>query len=281
MDRGIVNVDMAAAWDGDEGDDWVREQERYDRAIRPYHDALLAAVAVEPTDRVLDIGCGNGESTRDTARRASDGSALGIDLSSRMIENARELARREGLRNVLFEHGDVQAYAFDDDAHDLCISRFGAMFFADREAAFANFGRSIRRNGRLAMVAWRGPEENEWFQCVIRALAAGRALPMPVPATPGPFGLADIDVTCRALTGAGFADIAFDAIDRRFWIGTDADDAYAFFRASGIARGLTQGLDPAECERAFDALRATVAEHASDAGVSFESSAWLVTARRA
>src|SRR6478736_6002426 len=127
---------MAAAWDGDEGDDWVREWQRYDRAIRPYHDALLAAAAIEPTDNVLDIGCGNGQSTRDTARRASDGSAFGIDLSSRMIEHARELARGEGVRNARFEHGDVQAYPFDDEVHDACISRFGAMFFADREAAF-------------------------------------------------------------------------------------------------------------------------------------------------
>jgi SAM-dependent methyltransferase len=281
MGAHIVNVDMASAWDGDEGDDWVREWQRYDRAIRPYHDALLAAVAVETTDNVLDIGCGNGESTRDTARRASKGSAFGVDLSSRMIAHARELARREGVRNALFEHGDVQAYPFDDEVHDVCISRFGAMFFGDREAAFTNFGRSIRRNGRLGLVAWRSPAENEWFRCVFGALSAGRDLPMPVPGTPGPFGLADAETTHRVLTAAGFADIVFEATDQRYCIGTDPGDAFAFFRASGIARGLTAGLEPADRERAFDALQATIVEHASDEGVTFESSAWLVTARRA
>jgi SAM-dependent methyltransferase len=277
----IVNVDMAAAWDGDEGDDWVREWQRYDRAIRPYHEALLAAVDVATTDNVLDIGCGNGESTRDTARRASEGSALGVDLSSRMIAHARELARREGVHNARFEQGDVQAYPFADEVHDVCISRFGAMFFADRHAAFANFGRSIRRNGRLGLVAWRSPAENEWFQCVFRALAAGRDLPMPTPGTPGPFGLADAEITQRVLTDAGFADIALEAIHQRWWIGADSGDAFAFFRASGIARGLTEGLDSADRERAFDMLQATCAEHASGAGVTFDSSAWLVTARRA
>jgi SAM-dependent methyltransferase len=277
----IVNVDMAAAWDGDEGNDWVREWQRYDRAIAPYHDALLSAVAIETTDRVLDIGCGNGQSTRETARRASEGSALGVDLSSRMIEHARELARREGVRNALFEHGDVQAYPFDDGVHDVCISRFGAMFFADREAAFTNFARSIRRNGRLGLVAWQAPAENEWFRCLFGALCAGRDLPMPIPGTPGPFGLADAEITHAVLTAAGFADIVIEAMDKRYCIGSDADDAFAFFRASGIARGLTQGLEPADRERAFDALHAMVVEHASDAGVTFESSAWLVTARRA
>jgi SAM-dependent methyltransferase len=280
MAGGIVNVDMAAAWDGDEGDDWVREWQRYDHAMRPFHDALLAAVEVQTTDKVLDIGCGNGESTRQTARLASEGSAFGIDLSSRMIAQAREFARREGVHNAVFEHGDVQAYPFDDNAHDVCISRFGAMFFADREAAFANFGRSIKHDGRLGLVAWRSPTENEWFRCVFRALSAGRELATPAPGTPGPWGLADADVTRRVLSGAGFVDIAMEHIDEPFWIGTDTEDAFAWASASGIARGLTQDLDAADRDRAFDALQATIAEHASDKGVTFEACAWLVTARR-
>jgi SAM-dependent methyltransferase len=277
----IVNVEMAAAWDGDEGDDWVRECERYDRAVRPYHEALLAAVAVRPGDKALDIGCGNGESTRETARRAGEGSALGIDLSSRMIAHARQLARSQRVHNAVFDHGDVQAYPFDDETYDVCISRFGAMFFGDPDAAFGNFGRSVRHDGRLGLVAWRGPAENEWFQCVFRSLAAGRDLPLPVPGTPGPFGLADTAITHRVLAGAGFVDIAFEALEKPFWIGTDTEDACGFFRASGIGRGLTQGLDPAQRERAFDALQAAIAEHASEGGVTLPSSAWLVTARRA
>jgi SAM-dependent methyltransferase len=277
---GIVNVEMAAAWDGDEGDDWVREWQRYDRAIRPYHDALLAAVAVGTGDRVLDIGCGNGESTRATAQRAREGSAFGIDLSSQMIAHARELAARDGIRNAVFEHGDVQAYPFEPEVHDVCISRFAAMFFGDRDAAFGNFGHSVRRGGRLGLVAWRAPADNEWFECVFRSLAAGRDLPMPVPGTPGPFGLADPDTTHRVITGAGFSEIAFEVIEEPFCIGTDTEDACAFFRSSGIGRGLTQGLDPVERDRAFDALRLAIEEHVSDAGVMLPSSAWLVTARR-
>jgi SAM-dependent methyltransferase len=276
----IVNVDMAAAWDGDEGDDWVREWERYDHSMRPFHDALLAAVPIERTDRVLDIGCGNGESTRDTARLAPDGSAFGIDLSSRMIERARELARLQGVRNVVFEHGDVQAYPFADGAHDVCISRFGAMFFSDTDAAFSNFGRSIRHGGRLGLVFWRRPDQNEWFQCVFGALAVGRELPSPVPGVPGPFALADVDSTRGALERAGFDSIEVEPVDRPFWIGTDVEDAFGFFRASGIARGLMQDLDDAQRARAFDALRATMAEHASADGVAFGASAWLATARR-
>jgi SAM-dependent methyltransferase len=281
VDHPIVNVEMAAAWDGDEGDDWAREWERHDRIIRPYHDALLAAVAIERSDRVLDVGCGNGESTRDSARRAPDGWALGLDLSSHMLERARELTQREGLTNVVFETGDAQSYPFDAEVHDACISRFGAMFFGDPEAAFANFGRSIRRDGRLGLVVWRRPDENEWFRCIFGALSVGRDLPMPAPGAPGPFGLADADATHAALTRAGFDRIELEAVDRPFWVGTDADDAFGFFRGSGVARGLTQDLDNAQRASAFAALHSTMNEHASADGVVFGSGVWLVTARRA
>ena len=109
----VVNVDMAAAWDGDEGDDWADQWEHHDRAVRGHHEALIAAAAFGPADRVLDVGCGNGQTTRAAARAATDGSALGIDLSSRMLELARELAAEEGLTNVAFEQADAQVHRFD------------------------------------------------------------------------------------------------------------------------------------------------------------------------
>lgn len=120
MTVAIANVDMAAAWDGDEGDDWARDWQRYDRSIQRYQDRLLAASTIDASDQVLDIGCGNGESTRAAA----------------------------------------QVHAFEPNAHDVAISRFGAMFFADRVAAFGNIGHAIRPDGRLVMLAWQGLERN-------------------------------------------------------------------------------------------------------------------------
>ena len=68
MAETVANVEMAAAWDGDEGDDWARDWERYDRGVRGHHRALLDAAAIDVSDRVLDIGCGNGQTTCDAAR---------------------------------------------------------------------------------------------------------------------------------------------------------------------------------------------------------------------
>src|SRR5438132_11595022 len=158
----VANAQMAAAWDGDEGTGWARDWEHHDRAIRGYHLRLLEAAAVAPGERVLDVGCGNGESTRAAARASGDGAALGVDLSSQMLARARELARAVGLTNVTFEQADAQVHRFEPNVYDVVLSRFGAMFFADRTAAFANIARAMQPGGRLVMVAWRTLGDNEW-----------------------------------------------------------------------------------------------------------------------
>src|SRR6476661_147715 len=79
----------------------------YDAELRLHNEVLRQACGVQIHDRVLDIGCGTGQTTRQAARTAQAGSALGVDISAPAIERARELARAEGLRNVTFEHANA------------------------------------------------------------------------------------------------------------------------------------------------------------------------------
>jgi cyclopropane fatty-acyl-phospholipid synthase-like methyltransferase len=76
----------------------------YDAELRLHNDALRRAYEIGPKDRVLDIGCGAGQTTRDAARLARNGRALGVDISKEMIERAYLLAEAEGLNNITFEH---------------------------------------------------------------------------------------------------------------------------------------------------------------------------------
>jgi ubiquinone/menaquinone biosynthesis C-methylase UbiE len=140
----IANVDMAAAWDGDEGTDWARDWEHYDLGVRSHHARLMDAAAISRAERVLDVGCGNGQTTRDAARSAAEGSALGVDLSSGMIARAREIARHEKLTNVTFDVADAQVHPFEPAGYDVAMSRFGAMFFGDPVAAFTNIAQALR-----------------------------------------------------------------------------------------------------------------------------------------
>lgn len=276
----IVNVEMAAAWDGAEGEQWAAHADRYEATGTRYGDALLRAAAVRSADTILDIGCGTGSSTIELARMAPSGSVLGVDLSARMLQHARAVAEREGLTNVAFEQADAQVHPFPESAFDVAVSSFGAMFFADPLAAFANVHRSLRPGGRLAIVAWREFADNEWITALCDALASGRTLPVPAAGAPGPFGLADRDYTDGILAAAGFNDVLFEKVEEPILLGADADDAYSFVSTFGMTRGLTQDLDDANRAAALEALHASLRAHETSDGVLFRGSAWLVRASR-
>lgn len=92
MPAEVVNVDAARAWDGPDGAFWAEHEQLYDEGVARLHDRLLTAAAISTADRVLDIGCGNGQTTRDAAKRATSGHVLGIDLSSAMLAVAERRA---------------------------------------------------------------------------------------------------------------------------------------------------------------------------------------------
>lgn len=272
------NADQLRAWDGDEGAYWAEHAEHFDRSVAAYHDRLLAAAAITGTDRVLDIGCGTGQTTRDAARAAAGGSAVGVDLSARMLEVARRRAAQEGVTNAAFEQADAQIHPFPPESFDLAISRTGAMFFADLTAAFTNIGRALVRGGRIVLVAWQPLAANQWIREISSALAAGRDLPAPPPDAPGPFSLSDPDRVRGILTAAGFTGVELDGTDAGMWFGADAEDAHRF--VLGLMGWMLQGLDETGRARAVDGLQTTMAAHQTGDGVVFGSAAWTITATR-
>ena len=195
----------------------------YDAELRRHDERFRAAVKVGPRDSVLDIGCGAGQSTREAARAASDGSVLGVDTSEEMLEVARRRCAEEGLRNVAFELADAQDHAFPAAHFDLCISRFGVMFFADPVAAFANIARAMRPDARLVFMVWQAQERNEWSTAIQRALAPENAASASAGAA---FSLGDRSATTRLLAAAGFATIDFVEVRESVFYGPDVDAAH-------------------------------------------------------
>ena len=272
------NREQLRAWDGDEGAYWAAHPDYFDRSMAFLHQRLFAAAGIGRGERVLDIGCGTGQTTCDAARAAASGSALGVDLSSRMIEYARRRAEEAGVANARFEQADAQVHPFAAEEFDVAISRTGAMFFGDLVAAFTNIGRALRPGGRLALITWRPLPENEWIREMRSALAGGRDLPLPPADAQGPFSLSDPDRIRAVLTSAGFTDIELDAADADMWFGTDADDACRF--VLGLLGWMLEGLDDAGRARALDALHATMTAHESADGVTFGCAAWTICATR-
>jgi SAM-dependent methyltransferase len=247
----------------------------YDAELRLHNEALRRAWGVRPRDHVLDIGCGRGQTTREAARMARAGSALGVDISASAIERAREIARVQGLRNVAFERADAQVHRFPEERFDLAISRFGTMFFDDPVAAFANIGRALRPAGRLVMTVWQASERNEWDVAIHRSLAGPVAA-----AGPDPFSLADPPTVKGILAAAGFAAVTFTDVHEPVYYGPDVAVALDWVRGFTCTSEVLKRLDPAAAARALKRLRETLAAHQSDNGVWFDSRAWIVTAER-
>lgn len=250
----------------------------YDSELVRYHQRLWASLDIQAGDHVLDIGCGTGQTTRDAARAASPGTALGVDVSDQMLAQARQHAESDGLDNVRFVRADAQTHAFSPEHFSLGVSRFGTMFFSDPEAAFANIGRALRPGARLVQLVWQASDRQEWVGAVRQALTGARS----VPTAPdhGAFSLADPTVTANILTTAGFTSVEATEVHEPVYYGPDAPSAKDALVELRMVDGLTADLDAAAAAAALDRLMTMLDAHDTGNGVWFDSRAWLVVAQR-
>jgi SAM-dependent methyltransferase len=252
----------------------------YDSELRLHNEVLRRACAIRADERVLDIGCGTGQTTRDAARAAPDGSVLGIDTSAAMITRARELARTEGLDNVVFERGDAQVWPLPPQHFDVAISRFGTMFFADPVAAFGNIRQALKAGGRLVMMVWQSADVNEWSVAIQQCLAPGNRSQTAAADIPDPFTLADPAAVEQLLAAAGFAGTTFSDVREPVYYGASVEAALEWIGGFLCTREVLQQLDAAGAERALGRLRESLATHQRAQGVWFDSRAWIVSAHR-
>jgi SAM-dependent methyltransferase len=237
----------------------------------------LQAVAPNPGESILDIGCGGGETALDLARAvAPDGKVVGIDLSAAVLAFAKRAAN--GCKRVRFVHADAQAFPFEPAAFDAAFSGFGVMFFTDPTAAFSNIRRSLKPNGRLAFVCWRALEENPLDIVPLRA-ASIYLPPQPArdPDAPGPFAFANPDRVHGILERAGFGEIEITAHDALVGSG-DLDSMLAVCSRVG-ALGKILRENPELRTATLPAVRSALAAHDGPDGVRLNAATWVVTAQ--
>jgi SAM-dependent methyltransferase len=277
----VTNEEQARYWNGGEAAHWLIHEERYERTLATFTGHLLTAAAIGRADRVVDIGCGTVSTTRAAARVATEGEALGVDLSTAMLRQAARRAQEEGLTNVRFDHGDGQAYGFTPAARDVALSRFGVMFFTDPSAAFANIARGLRPGGRLVFVCWQNLADNEWIVVPGAAAAQHVALPpLDDPTAPGPFSLVERDRIATVLRAAALCDVVIEPIAEPLWMGSDVADTIAFLESNGIWSSLLRDADPPAVARVSGAVQAVLEPSVTPDGLLLGSRAWLVTASR-
>jgi SAM-dependent methyltransferase len=153
------------------------------------------------------------------------------------------------------------------------------MFFADVATALANLARSLRPGGRLVLLTWQPPSDNEWISAWTSAVAAGRDLPAPPTDRPGPFALSDPDRLARMVQSAGFEAPTVRGLRHPMYIGRDV--AEALEKLLEQFRGSLDELDAEGRRHAMAALRSNLEEHQTPEGVAYASATWLTTAVRA
>ncbi len=274
------NAKEIAYWNGPAGQRWMQRQEDLDALLAPVLDVLLQRAAPAPGERVIDVGCGCGDSTLALAPRVQPGGrVLGIDVAAAMLERARE--RAAGLPGITLALADATTEVFEPQAADLLCSRFGVMFFADPVASFANLRRGLRPGGRVAFSCWREPRANPWFMVPLQA--AYRHVPkMPElgPEDPGPFSFAPPARVERLLRQAGFDAVVLEPVDLPFDLarGRGVDAAVDASMNIGPAARALEGQTPAVLEAAAASIRAALAPHQVQMRVPLPGAIWIVTA---
>ncbi|HXZ01705.1 MAG TPA: methyltransferase domain-containing protein [Stellaceae bacterium] len=274
------NADQIAYWNGVGGRHWVTRQQTQDIVLAPISAAIIARAAVRPGERLVDIGCGCGDTTIELGRRVgATGGVLGLDISGPMLARAAE--RLPPALPVKLVQADATTYPFAPGGFDLLFSRFGVMFFAEPARSFANLRRALRPDGRLAFACWRAPRENPWMMLPLHA-AYEHVPPLPQlgPEDPGPFSFADAERVRRILDAAGFRSIAIEPLDLALDIacGGGLGAAVAGALEIGPTSRAIDGQPPEILAAVAASIRTALAAHQRGTAVPLAAAAWLVTA---
>jgi SAM-dependent methyltransferase len=270
-----TNADQIVYWNDRAGQTWTALQPLLDAQIAPPGLAAMDALAPRAGERILDIGCGCGDTTLALAGRVGAGGAvLGVDISAPMLAVAR--GRAAGVAGASFREADAQTARFDAP-FDAAFSRFGVMFFGDPAAAFGNIRGALRPGGRLGFVCWRKPADNPWMMVPMEA--AMRHLPPQPPSdplAPGPFAFADAPRVRDVLSAAGFSAIDVQAYDVPIG-GFALDQAMILaLRVGPLGRLLLDAPD--QREAVVDSVRAALAARETEGRVWLGAGVWIVTA---
>jgi SAM-dependent methyltransferase len=278
----VGNEEAIAAWNTVLFDKFVKYRPYVSTALGVHGDRALERLAPSSGARVVDIGCGFGDTTVQLADRVGPtGVAVGVDAAPRFIDLARsETAARP---NVRFEVADVEREV-PGGPYDAAFSRMGTMFFASPVFALRNIRKALVPGGKLCMVVWRKKEFNECFysaELVVRELLGDPPKHDQVTCGPGPFSMGSPDLVSDQLRAAGYSSMAFERSDADMMIGTDLAAGIEFALTLGPAGEVVRLAGETAIKRRGE-IEAAVANvlqpWVRPNGVFAPSSCWIVTA---
>jgi ubiquinone/menaquinone biosynthesis C-methylase UbiE len=282
------NVEATEAWNGPLYEVWIKYRDLVADGLRGHSDNAIQLLPPAQGDRVLDIGCGLGDTTTQLAEMVGEaGHAHGVDVAERMIETAIAEARESGAGNVSYAVQDVETEPFDRE-FDYAFSRLGTMFFANPVAALRNVRQALSPDGVLNMVVWRRKLDNDVMHRAELVVAEFLEEPeeSDVPKCgPGPFSMANADTVTDVLVHAGFGEIRLTRQDLPYRIGNDLDQAVEFNTdlgpAAEVLRAWGDRIDEIRPKIEADLHEALTDFVQEDGSVVAPASTWAISARPA
>jgi ubiquinone/menaquinone biosynthesis C-methylase UbiE len=248
-----------------------------------HSEAIFPSLPVRNGDRVLDVGCGFGDTAMKLARLVGPkGEVVGVDCCDAFLETAEKDAQASGLKNIRFLRGDAEI-SLPFDAFDFVFARFGTMFFANPVAGLRNMRRALRPGGRMVHIVWRNRADNPWLSMARDVVL--RFLPPPgedaQTCGPGPFSMSDEGTVRAMMKAAGYTDVELRRVDAPVLVGKDVSDAIEFQLAIGPAGEVFREAG-AQAEEKRPQIEAALAEainrqKISTEGIVMASSSWVIS----
>jgi SAM-dependent methyltransferase len=280
-----VNAEAITAWDGPLFESFVKFREVFTTGLGAHGDVALELVPPQKGQRVLDVGCGFGDTTQQIAELVGpEGEAVGVDAAARFIEIATREAEEAGAENTHFLVADVQTDPLGGP-YDMAFSRMGTMFFVSPVAALRNVRQSLVPGAPFVSVVWRRREDNHWLfraQQIVEGIVQKPEEYDEPTCGPGPFSMANADTVTDQMVYAGFTNISLTRSDIDIMAGKDADEAIEMVMSIGPAGEILrlQGERAAHLhDQVKDALREGLSEFVREDGTVWApASTWIVRA---
>lgn len=286
-DHASQNDDFIGCWNEILSPKWIRFRHLLSGNGKLHSDVAIPRFGIRPGDRVLDFGCGFGETSLEIGRLVGpDGEVLGLDCTADFLDIANRERDEAGLRNVRYELGDAQAHPLPANHFDVAFARFGVMFFESAVRALRNVHRSLVPGGKLCLIVWRSLADNPAWGAAKAAVREFLPPPGPSAATcgPGPFSWADEETDRGMLAAGGFTEVElFERNDLDMCIGRTIDEAIDYQILVGPSGEIVREAGE-EGRRRLPEIRARLTEllrpHVRQDGVYLPSSTWLIMAKK-
>jgi len=176
--------------------------------MRRSAEEVIERVGVTEGIKVLDLGCGDGNTAIPSAKRGAD--VLGVDIASNLVEAAKKRAEGLGLSNIRFQEGDAtDLNGLEDDRFDIAISIFGAMFAPRPFDVAKEMVRVTKPGGRVVMGNWI-PGDPTLVAQILRISSAYSPPPPEGFISPMTWGVEDNVIERFGQAGVAKESISFD-----------------------------------------------------------------------